>query len=327
MAYRCMGMLLLVLAATIEAETYSQKIECFPGLDDCNKDYGDYDPPATDYIKKRLGPGIGLGIVCILICCIVWWFWCCCRCFARCCSCCRMRMCQCCCGAGVQPEDMKYTRYQRMTILFSLVLAFFLIGVGGALGYLGGHKTFDGSVDLMDQALSAVTEMENLNTNVAKTAFTALGNFYSGAGTTVNYDDASVNEAINDVKKIINDAKDTLNGAKDGFNYGIPGFFGFCLALTLLGFIAWMCGKGCFAMWMGVIGAGLLFLSWLLFAVFYGVGVFLDDTCVNLSDHYYLDCMKEPGKTCPRAKLTDFFQCPKITKVSDYYKQAWNMLD
>ena len=79
----------------------------------------------------------------------------------------------------------------------------------------------------MDQALSAVTEMENLNTNVAKTAFTALGNFYSGAGTTVNYDDASVNEAINDVKKIINDAKDTLNGAKDGFNYGIPGFFGF----------------------------------------------------------------------------------------------------
>jgi len=80
-------------------------------------------------------------------------------------------------------------------------------------------------------------------------------------------------------------------------------------------------------MWMGVIGAGLLFLTWLLFAVFYGLGVFLDDTCVNLSDHYYLDCSLEPGKTCQRAKLTDFFQCPEITKVSDYYKKAWNLLD
>merc|ERR1712159_466827 len=88
-----------------------------------------------------------------------------------------------------------------------------------------------------------------------------------------------------------------------------------------------MCSKGCCSLWMGIIGAGLLFLSWLLFAVFYGVGVFLDDTCVNLSDHYYLDCMKEPGKTCPRAKLTDFFQCPKITKVSTYYANAWNLLD
>ena len=69
--------------------------------------------------------------------------------------------------------------------------------------------------------------------------------------------------------------------------------------------------------------------------------------------------MKEPGKTCQRAKLTDFFQyltpnpnpnsrpvphryllcihsggdsvvvfrCPKITTVSTYYAQAWNLLD
>ena len=152
----------------------------------------------------------------------------------------------------------------------------------------------------MDQALAAVTKMETLNSNVAKVAFTALGQFYSGAGSTVTYDDASVTKAITDVKKIINDAKDTLKSVDDGFNYGIPGFFGFCLAITLLGFFSWMCSKGtvipaaysptlstasgCCSLWMGIIGAGLLFLSWLLFAVFYGVGVFLDDTCVNLSE-------------------------------------------
>merc|ERR1719321_344319 len=102
---------------------------------------------------------------------------------------------------------MKFTKYQRMTILVSLIIAFCLIGVGGALGYMGGHKTFDGSVDLMDQALAAVGEMESLNTNVAKTAFTALSGFFSnpGSGGSVTYDDADVNKAISDVKKIIND--------------------------------------------------------------------------------------------------------------------------
>jgi hypothetical protein len=143
----------------------------------------------------------------------------------------------------------------------------------------------------------------------------------------VTYDDASVTAAIKDVKDIISDAKDGVSNVNDIFSYAVSAFYGICFALTILGFVSWMCGNGCCSMWMGVIGAGFLFLSWLLFAIFYGLGVFLDDTCVNLSDHFFLDCMLEPGKTCQRAKLTDMFQCPDITKVSAYYAQAYNLLD
>lgn len=43
--------------------------------------------------------------------------------------------------------------------------------------------------------------------------------------------------------------------------------------------------------------------------------------------HYSLDCMKQPGHTCPQSKLTDLFKCPKLTDVSQYYADAFNLLD
>ena len=49
---------LVALVALARADTYKQKINCFAGFDDCNKDYGEYDPPSSDYIQKRLGPGV-----------------------------------------------------------------------------------------------------------------------------------------------------------------------------------------------------------------------------------------------------------------------------
>eukprot|EP00657_Telonema_sp_P-1_P012110 TRINITY_DN849_c0_g2_i2.p1 TRINITY_DN849_c0_g2~~TRINITY_DN849_c0_g2_i2.p1 ORF type:complete len:194 (+),score=70.96 TRINITY_DN849_c0_g2_i2:92-673(+) len=171
----------------------------------------------------------------------------------------------------------------------------------------------------MSQAITAVEEMESLNTNVAKTAFVALSEFYSNSGSPVTYDDASVTDAISTVKDLISDFKDTLTSIKDIFNYALPGFYGLCAAISVLGFFAWFCGASCCSMTMGMLSSGFLILSWLLFAVFWLTGSFLDDTCVTLSNHYYLDCMKQPGYTCPTAKLTDIFQCPKITSVSSYY--------
>jgi hypothetical protein len=78
---------------------------------------------------------------------------------------------------------------------------------------------------------------------------------------------------------------------------------------------------------MGVVAFGLFFLTWLLFIIFYSSGVVMDDTCVALSEYYYLDCMAEPGKTCQRDKLTELFQCPDITKVGSYYTLAYNLID
>lgn len=320
--------ILLTIVALAGAETYKQNLDCLPGLDDCTEDYGKFDPPATGYIQKRLGPGAAVGILCIVVCCLVWWCWCCCRCWARCCSCCRMSLCQCCCGAGTPEEEMVYTRCQRMTLAVLILIAFLILCVGGVLGYLGGNKTYDGGVDLMSQAITAVEEMESLNSDVAKVAFTSLGNFYSAtSGGSVTYDDAAVTEAISKVKKYINDAKKALTDGQDIIHYALPAFYGFCAAVSLLGFLSWCCGNGTCSMIMGMMSSVMLFFTWLLFAVFWVTGAFLDDTCVALSEHYALDCMKEPGKTCTRAKLTDFFQCPDVTTVSEYYQQAYNLLD
>lgn len=223
---------------------------------------------------------------------------------------------------------MVYTRCQRLTLAILIGVAFVMLALGGGLGYMGGHKVYDGGVDLMTQAVSAVEEMESLNTNVAKAAFTGLSNFYSASsGGAVNYDDASVTSAISKVKKTINDAKTNMKDVQDIFNYALPGFYGFCLAISLLGFFSWWCGNGCCSMTMGMMSSVMLFLTWLLFIVFWVTGVFLDDTCLNLSTYYHLDCMKEPGKTCQQDKLTEFFQCPKISTVSTYYAQAYNMVD
>lgn len=60
--WACFVLLLLggARAQTATGDSYSQKIDCFPGQDDCNKDYGDYDPPSDDYINKRIAPGPNL---------------------------------------------------------------------------------------------------------------------------------------------------------------------------------------------------------------------------------------------------------------------------
>eukprot|EP00656_Telonema_subtile_P010329 TRINITY_DN1495_c0_g1_i1.p1 TRINITY_DN1495_c0_g1~~TRINITY_DN1495_c0_g1_i1.p1 ORF type:complete len:725 (+),score=144.10 TRINITY_DN1495_c0_g1_i1:95-2269(+) len=320
------ALLLLTLISIASSESYKQKLDCLPGLDDCNEDYGEYDPLPTDYIKKRLGPGVALAVLCVLGCCLVWWCWCCCRCWARCncCGCCRWCLCRCCCGAGTPESEMVYTKCQRMALLFVLFFAFLMLALGGALGYLGGHKTFDGGVDILDQAIVAIEEMETLNTNVAKVAFLSLTQFYQGA---VSYDDASVTATIFDVKSRVSDAKDGMTNVKDIFNYALPGIYGLFAAITLLGFFSWCCGIACCSMTMGMIASFFLILAWILFGAFWLSGALIDDTCVNLSEHYALDCMKQPGYTCPNAKLTELFQCPKLSTVSQYYADAWNLLD
>merc|ERR1711966_536348 len=129
--------------------------------------------------------------------------------------------------------------------------------------------------------------MENLNSQVAKPAFMALSDWYSGAGDSGTlYDDTDVVKAIADVKDIIDSAKTTMTDSKDSFTIGVASFYGLCVLISVLGFAAWAMGSGKCAWIVAVFGAMFLFLSWFLFALFYLVGVFLDDTCVNLSEHY-----------------------------------------
>jgi len=307
-------------------DTYSQKIDCMPFLDGCADDYGDYDPPATSYLQNRLGPGIGLGFACILLCCIVWYFFCCCRCWAKCCGCCRMALCQCCCGAGIPIEEQRYSKCQRLSLVGALIFAICLCVCGMGLGIRGGQKTYDGATDLLTQAITSVNQMDDLNKNVAKTGFIALTNFYSTGGD-VNYDDAAVSEAVTTVRDHINDFKKIMNDNRDFFDYGCYGFYALFILTALIGVLAWICGWGPLSMCVGITGAVLFFVVWFLFAIFYGTGVFLDDTCVALSNYYYKDCMLEPGRTCQKDQLTELFQCPDITTVGPYYANAYNLLD
>merc|ERR1712159_724751 len=117
------ALLLCTMMALTRADTYKQKIECFPGLDDCNDDYGEYDPPSSDYLQKRMGPGVGLGAICIVLCCFGYWCWCCCRACGACCKCCQGCLCRACCGAGVQDKDMRYSKCNRLWLVLLLVLA------------------------------------------------------------------------------------------------------------------------------------------------------------------------------------------------------------
>jgi len=319
------ALVLLALAAPVIADTYTQKVDCAPWADGCADAYGEYSPPDTDYITKRIGPGAGLGAVCIVICCFGFYLWCCCRCWAKleCCGLCKMGLCRCCCGAGT-PITTTYTTGERCCMGISLILAICLCVFSAGIGISGGKKTYDGATDLLSQSLSAVTQMGDLNTKVAKKGFKALGQFY---GPDAAYDDAAVTEAIDKVKDHINDFKKKMDDGRDFFDQGCWGLYGLFVVWPVLGLICWMCGCGVLSMIMGLGAMLLFFLTWFLFMIFYSSGVLMDDTCVALSDYYNLDCMVEPGKTCQQDKLTELFQCTDITTVSDYYTMAWNLID
>jgi len=207
-----------------------------------------------------------------------------------------------------------------------LISALCLCVCGGGLGIHGGQKTYDGATDLMSQALASIDQMDDLNKNVAKTGFKALTNFYSTGGD-VDYDDTAVSEAITTVRDHVNDFKKIMNDNRDFFDYGCYVFYALFILVIIIGLVAWLCGWGPMSMCMGITAAALFFVSWFLFALFYATGVFMDDTCVALSEYYYKDCMLEPGKSCQRDPLTELFQCPDITTVSEYYNSAYNLLD
>lgn len=318
------ALVVLAFAAPVAAETYSQKVDCFPGKDGCADDYGEF-PPSSDYVMARVAPGLGLGVVCIIICFFGCFLWCCCRCWAKldCCGVCRMGLCRCCCGAGT-PLTTRYSCCERFSMGGALILALILCVMSAGMGISGGKKTYDGATDLLSQSILAVEEMQSLNTNVAKKGFKALAHFY---GSSVDYDDTAVNEAIVVVKDHINDFKKKLTDSRDIFDNSCWGFYGLFIVTITLGLCAWACGCGVLSMIMGLIGFLLFFLTWFLFIVFYTTGVIMDDTCVALSEYYYLDCMAEPGKTCQQDKLTDLFQCTDISTVADYYTLSWNLID
>lgn len=131
---------------------------------------------------------------------------------------------------------------------------------------------------------------------------------YSCTGGAVNYDDSAVTKTIDSVKSSISDLKTTMSDIKDSFTIGVAIFYGVCCVMPIFVALWGLCSCSCVSYIFAWITAGFLFLAWFLFIMFYMFGVIFDDTCVNLSQHYHLDCMLKPGLTCSRAKLTDFFQ-------------------
>jgi len=76
---------------------------------------------------------------------------------------------------------MVYTRGARFRLIAVLTVALVMLVLGGILGYLGGHKTFQGGGNLLDAAYDAVTEMSTLNSMVAKKSMLSLGSFCGGS--------------------------------------------------------------------------------------------------------------------------------------------------
>merc|ERR1711981_361959 len=77
-------------------------------------------------------------------------------------------------------------------------------------------------------------------------------------------------------------------------------FYAVFMVFPILGFLAWLCGKGGPAMAMAVCSWPLLFLTWLLFALTFLMGVYMDDTCVELGKY-------TQGQ---KSKITEVFKCP-----------------
>ena len=194
------------------------------------------------------------------------------------------------------------------------VLVCCLIGVRGV------DHVVSATVNVFDEAMAGVATMEN-NNNLAQVGLLKLGVSYSGQ---------SMNSAVLDVSNHVKDLDDKVDTYNNGVKLAAYIFYTFFVANLLNGFFSYCCMKGCFSMLMAFFGYCLVVCSWLLFAVFYMSGVYIDDTCVQLQ--LWNDCKAFQADTVAlqcseKLKLQHVVKCPNTAMFNTEYNATWHLLN
>eukprot|EP00656_Telonema_subtile_P025987 TRINITY_DN27_c0_g1_i3.p1 TRINITY_DN27_c0_g1~~TRINITY_DN27_c0_g1_i3.p1 ORF type:complete len:357 (-),score=114.57 TRINITY_DN27_c0_g1_i3:472-1542(-) len=127
-------------------------------------------------------------------------------------------------------------------------------------------------------------------------------------------------QMLTDADSLRSTIKDTVSNIEDTDNARILAvyiFYGVMMAIPLLGFMSWICGVATCSYIMAQIAFCLLFVAWLLFAVTFAAGSFLDDTCVEAGKQVY-------GET---NTLSELLKCGDTSSSLATYEDVWQTLD
>jgi hypothetical protein len=278
-------------------------------------DYSEGYPNTTKYLEKRIVPAGAGGFAMAIIAILIFIIFACCRGWALCCQCCKNKFFDCCCGTGKATDDpdVGYSKCTRTALFIALLVCAVGLAVGGIVGDQGMNKVVDGAVDLFNDASKSVDQMSAV-VKVIQNAGKTLGQ---------NPDTASMNEAISDVRKTVKDKQKDVSDNTDKAKLVSKIFFAVFCVNTILGIGAWLCNKGCPATCMTLNGFFLCILAWILFAVFYMGGAFLDDTCVQLDMWYKCKMPNTPkGTDCSKLRIDAFLKCPDASSFSEGYTKS-----
>jgi hypothetical protein len=310
---------------------YEQKIPCNK-INNCERNWANY-PNSTDYIFKRVVPAAGTGLFFVVLSLVICFCCICCRLWACCCDCCKKSFCDCCCGTGgiktLDPPGDDKTKFSIEETMFVpssggarcayfVVLVVCLLGIciGGGVGSLGVDKVVSGSTGLFDAALNSANTMKGV-TKVVQKAMTNIGQSPSSS---------EMDKAIDNIINKVKDIKKSVTDQSDNSQMGSKIFFALFAVNLLLGVCAYCCKTGCLASIMTLpFGFLLLIVAWLLFAVFYGMGAMLDDTCVQLDMwHTCKGGKKAPAGYCDNLRIDAFIPCPDASAFKSGYTTSYS---
>jgi hypothetical protein len=188
----------------------------------------------------------------------------------------------------------------------------------GLMGGKGVHDVVDGAQLVFDQAMDAIGVMQTTNT-IMQGAMTNLN---------IDYDASAMNSAVDSVSEEVGDLEKKVDKYANSVKIAAYVFYSVFLVNLLFGSLSYWTGRGCFSMVMATMAFLLVIVCWLLFAIFYASGAFLDDTCVQLQLWY--DC-KQPNADqtalgCNKLTLDKEINCPNASTFSGDYTEAYNNL-
>jgi len=324
MRANCGRMLFVVfISAAIQySAAYKQKIPTYK--DEYTDGYPGEMNTGNLYFKRRILYAAMFGIVAALITFVAFCLWFCCRCAACLCmdandyegNCCRRGTC---CHIFCQtggPNKRGYSRRQRIALWAILVFVTAWVVICSLMGGYGVHQVVDGAEEVFDQAMAAIGTMESMNM-MLQDGMTQLAMSFNGT---------EMDTAISSVKTSVGDVETKVDDNVEEIKYGAYVFYFCFVSNMLLGTFSFLCSSnfaccGYWSMAMAVFGWVLTGLCWLLFAVFYASGAFLDDTCVQLQ--LWSDCKQLGANTttlgCQNLAIQKQISCPdNATFIADY---------
>jgi len=260
-----------------------------------------------------------IGAIIALLTIVTFFMWIICRlCSGNCgeANCCRTGFfCKCFCGTGGANLD-GYTKRQRIVLALMLFFAMAGVTLCGLIGARGVNNVVHGTQEMFAQAMTAITTMQGVSTTL-QDALTALGQTFDGSEMT---------SAVASVKTDVGDLESKVDDNADNVKKVAYTFYAFFAINCLLGFSSYITNAGCFSMLMAVNGFLLSIVCWLLFAILYASGAFLDDTCIQLQ--LWNDCNAPNADRvalgCSDLVLQKEIDCPNATVFTPAYGDSYD---